>query len=365
MKRILSVLFTALCFFSCSTSDYTIEGSVQDKALNGTTIFIKERINREWISQDSTIIENEKFTFKGVSDSVKIVHLAYEFPKGKKVRQAFVLENGKLTAAIDSTGYMFIKGTSQNNLLQSYQDEKNTFYKKAENFSNTHKDSIKTTEQQLAYAKEENKLNSEEVSIDKKFATKNVNTIVGNFVFTNSFYGWTTSEKEALVALFNNDTKKNTRIKEILADIETEKKIAVGNQYTDFRLPDLNGDSISLSDLVGKTDYVLVDFWASWCGDCIHSFPELKTLYNSYKGSRFEIIGVSLDDDRAAWSAAITSYQLGWKHVSDLRGWKCVGSRIYAVNSIPNTILIDRSGKIVGRNLSIPEIGNLLSEKTQ
>lgn len=365
MKRIISVLFIALYICSCSTTDYKIEGSVEDKSLNGTKIYIKERINREWISIDSTIIDNEKFTFKGVFDSTRIVYLAYEFPKENKVRQAFVLENGKLTAAIDSTGFMYIRGTTQNNLLQSYQDEKKTLYKKIGKFSESNNDSLKTPEQKLAFEQAMDKLNLEETSIDIKYATENVNTIVGTYIFTNTFYGMSTAEKEAIVALMNAETKSIARIKEIIADLETEKRVAVGSQFTDFRLPGLVGDSIALSDLVGKTDYVLVDFWASWCGPCINSLPELKSLYNIHKGSRLEILSVSLDEDRALWSGAVASHQLVWKHVSDLKGWKCEGSRLYAVNSIPATVLIDKSGKIVGRNLSIHKIGNLLSGKTQ
>jgi len=364
MKKILFILFASFCFFSCTSNSYTINGTVDNKALDGTKIFIKERVDREWISLDSAVIENGKFIFNGVVDSAKIANLTYEFPSDNKVRQAFVLENGKITVKIDTTGFMVIKGTAQNDELQSYQDEKNAFYNRVNDFYKAHTDTVTTPEQQLALAKEEEKLSSEEVSIDKKFVTGHINTILGTYVFMNSFYGWTTAEKDSVASLFNDETKKVTRIKEILADIEIEKKVSVGNQFIDFRLPDVNGDSVSLSALVGKTDYLLVDFWASWCGPCIRSLPELKKLYDTYKGSRFEILGVSLDDDKTAWTGAISSHQLGWKHVSDLKGWKCAGSRAYAVNSIPNTVLIDKNGKIVGKNLSIPEIANLLIEKT-
>jgi peroxiredoxin len=171
------------------------------------------------------------------------------------------------------------------------------------------------------------------------------------------------AEKEAIVSLMTSETKNERRIQEIIADIKIEKKVAVGRQFTDFGLPSLNGDTVKLSDLVGKTDYVLIDFWASWCGPCMQFLPELKSFYNDFKGARFEILSVSLDADRAAWSGTVSAKQMDWKQVSDLKGWKCTGSRIYAVNSIPCTILIDKSGKIVGRNLSIPQIEKLLQEK--
>jgi thiol-disulfide isomerase/thioredoxin len=161
----------------------------------------------------------------------------------------------------------------------------------------------------------------------------------------------------------NAETKAVKRIQEIIADIETEKKVAVGSRFADIKLPSLSGDSISLSGLVGKTDFVLIDFWASWCGPCMHFLPELKGFYSKHRGSELEILGVSLDDDREAWSSTVTARKMIWKQFSDLNGWKCEGSRKCAVDSIPSTVLIDKSGKIVGRNLSIPEMENLLAKK--
>ncbi|MDR3651662.1 MAG: TlpA disulfide reductase family protein [Paludibacter sp.] len=363
MKKILLFSLTVLCMMSCNNSNFTITGKVDSQKLNGKTIFIKERINREWITIDSTIIENNKFNFKGVSDTAKIAYLTYEYPVNKHVRQAFVLENGKITVAIDTAGFMVINGTSQNDLLQTYQNSKNAFNQKADSYYKAHNDSVKTPEQEIAFSNEIDKLNQEEVSIDKKFATEHINTLVGNYVFMNSFYGYSIPEKEAIVNLMNTETKQVPRIQEIMADLEVEKKVAIGNKYVDFKLPGLNGDSIALSDMVGKTDYVLVDFWASWCGPCMHFLPELKSFYAKHCGNHFEILGVSLDDNKEAWTSTVATHQMTWKQVSDLKGWKCAGSRTYAVNSIPNTVLIDKAGKIIGRNLSLTEIEKILAKK--
>lgn len=363
MKKTVLFLFVILSIYSCKNSTFTIQGTVENKALNGKTIFIRERIDRVWKTIDSTLIEDQKFAFKGTSDTAKIAYLVYEYPAGHKVRQAFVLENGNLTASIDTTGFMIIKGTNQNDLFQSYQDDKNAFSKKSEAFYKLYKDSVKTPEQESAIAKETEKLNQEEASIDRKFATDHVNTLVGTHVFMNSFYGFTISEKEAIIALMNADTKNVKRIQEIIADMEVEKKVAVGNNYIDIKLPGINGDSIALSGLVGKTDFVLVDFWASWCGPCMQFLPELQSFYAKHKGTSLEILGVSLDDNKEAWTSTVAAHKIAWKLVSDLKGWKCEGSRAYAVNSIPCTVLIDKSGKIAGRNLSIPEMEKLMSAK--
>ena len=363
MKKIVLLLFVGLCISSCKNSTFTIHGSVDNKELNGKTIFIRERINREWKTIDSTKIESQNFAFKGICDSSKIVYLVYEYPATNKVRQAFVLENGNITASIDTTGFMVIKGTSQNDLLQSYQDEKNAFNKKSDAYFKTQKDTIKSPEQEMAISKETDKLNQEEVSIDKKFATNHVNSLVGTYVFMNSFYGLSTSEKEAIVELMNPETKNIKRVQEIIADIAIEKKSAVGNKFIDFKLPGIHGDSIALSDLVGKTDFVLVDFWASWCGPCMKFLPELQAFYSKHKGTELEILGVSLDDNNEAWNSTVAVHKINWKLVSDLKGWKSKGPRVYAINSIPNTVLIDKSGKIVGKNLSIPEMEKLLLKK--
>ncbi len=363
MKKIVFILITTLCINSCTKPSFKITGSVDNQTLNGKTIFIKERINREWKSIDSTKIENQKFSFKGKNDTSRIVYLVYSNQENKRVRQAFVLENAEISVSVDSSNYMTFKGTPDNELLQQYQDQKNAFNKKSEGFYSTFKNSNKTPCLRAAFDKKQDELNAEEVSIDKNFAIKHVNTLVGTHVFVNSFYEYNLAEKQTVVNLMNPETKKNTRIQEIIADMEVETKVAVGKQFIDIELAMYNGKTLSLSELVGKTDYVLIDFWASWCGPCMEFLPELQAFYSKYKGTKLEIYGVSLDDSKDAWAAAIKSHKIEWKLVSDLKGWKCKGSRTYAVNSIPSTVLIDKTGKIVGKNLSIIQMEEIINKK--
>jgi len=356
MKKILFILISTLCIYACTPTDYVINGTVNNEALNGTTIFLKQRIDREWITIDSALVSDKSFTFNGVCDTAKIAYLMYELPESDRVRQAFVLENGKISVSLDTTGFMTFSGTKQNELLQVYQNEKNVMYAAEEKNYNAQQDTTIAEDQKLSLEKELKNLEANEVSIDIKYSTGNINTLVGNHIFMNSFYAMTIAQKDSIVSLMNDETKNVKRISEIIQDLATEKKVSAGQPYTNFSLPALSGNPISVSEMVGKSDYLLIDFWASWCSSCIYSLPGLKKLYEQYKGSRLQILGVSLDDNKKSWTNAIQSHNLTWNHISDLKGWKNEGARAYAVNSIPCTVLIDKEGKIVGRNLSNSEI---------
>ncbi|MFN6037525.1 MAG: peroxiredoxin family protein, partial [Bacteroidota bacterium] len=125
--------------------------------------------------------------------------------------------------------------------------------------------------------------------------------------------------------------------------------LTVGADAPDITLPNTEGKNFSLSSLKGKI--VLIDFWASWCKPCIKDMPEVKKLYEKFKSKGFEILGVSLDENKDQWIAAISEYSLPWIHISDLGGWNSSAARTYDVNSIPFTILINKEGKIIQKGL--------------
>ncbi|MBU3677296.1 MAG: TlpA family protein disulfide reductase [Chitinophagaceae bacterium] len=133
---------------------------------------------------------------------------------------------------------------------------------------------------------------------------------------------------------------------------EIAEKLSItspGTTAPGFTLPDVNGDMVSLSQYKGQ--YVLVDFWASWCKPCREENPNVVAAYQKFHAKGFDILGVSLDEDKAKWKDAIQADGLSWKHVSDLKGWKSDVAALYNIQSIPSNVLLDKEGKVIAVNL--------------
>ena len=158
-------------------------------------------------------------------------------------------------------------------------------------------------------------------------------------------------------ALRNSETALN-----FMKALEPLKHTAPGAMAPDFTQNDVNGVPVKLSSFRGK--YVLVDFWASWCGPCRQENPNVVRVYNKYKEKNFTILGVSLDRQgaRADWLAAIKNDGLNWTQVSDLKYWSNAAAALFYVSSIPANFLIDPNGKIIAKNLRGDDLDDKLKE---
>lgn len=177
------------------------------------------------------------------------------------------------------------------------------------------------------------------------------------------FYMLSPEQKADMFAAIPAKRLQAEPLQAVYEEYQIELLTSAGNPYIDIVSLKADGTELSLSELVGKTEYVLVDFWASWCGPCRRLMPVLKELYESYHASgKLEILGVSCDRDEAAWLKAVADDELPWLHIRDQRTEPYTPCDKYGISAIPTTILINSDGVIVARNPSEAEIEEWLNK---
>ncbi|WP_400190848.1 redoxin domain-containing protein [Hymenobacter sp. B81] len=165
---------------------------------------------------------------------------------------------------------------------------------------------------------------------------------------------------DSVTAVYEKVQPASRYTKALVEHRARQQATAIGAVAPDIALSGTNGQPVALSSLRGK--YVLIDFWASWCGPCRQENPNVVKLYQAYKSKGFEIYGVSLDNSRDKWLKAIEADGLGWTHVSDLKGWQSAAGQQYGIRSIPATVLLDPQGRIIAKNLRGEELEKKVAE---
>jgi len=359
MKKflLLLLLLPALVRGQQNTRTFTIEGKL-DKYPDGTAIHLYKNGDNAEIA--NTTLAEGKFTLTG---SVEEPVLCFLVIGQEKPAEVYV-EPGKISfkGHKDQPGTFEISGSETHKDFTNFTDKFVPVAQKINGLANTINMTMPGKERDSLmnlYNAARDQIQSE---IDKFVAAK-PGSYVTPFVLSVT-YGF----NEDVMLLEKRYQKlsagiKNSASGKQLAGFITENKIgAVGTEAVDFSQPDTTGKLVSLSSFRGK--YVLVDFWASWCGPCRQENPNVVENFKKFSNRNFTVLGVSLDrpGQKNKWLDAIKQDNLTWTHVSDLKFWDNAAAKLYRVQGIPQNFLVDPNGKIVAKNLRGPELEQKLCE---
>lgn len=345
MKKILILAAAAAVLCSCGNKNkYVISGNVA--GANGTVYLFDEQEN----VLDSASVQEGAFRFEGVAETPKLAILRDSRDDGSTFGAMLILEPGTLTVADDAaTPYRKrVTGTPANDASTAYSEAGSTLVQEF-------RDAATSQERRDAIEKEYEQLTRTAVD-------QNRDNLFGVVLLAQQL-GYELSGQELLdeIAKFPAEMQQTDLLVKLKESAQQRRKTDVGQPFIDIEQPNAAGEQVSLRSVVENPSnkYVLLDFWASWCGPCMGEVPHLKKTYDEFHKKGFEIFGVSFDQDRAKWLEAVDQNGMNWVHVSEVNGFDNPAAKDYAVEGIPANFLIDNQGKIVAKNLR----GEALYEK--
>lgn len=335
---------------------YQISGKIE--GLKKRKVFLKSYFHEKEII-DSVFSQDGNFRFQGklAYPQTFTLYLSPMTDERKIVVQA---GNMQVTAKAGDLEHAQIQGSSANDDMDIYQEQIKLGRKFAKGVSAVESDNTLTsTEKQRKIYAIFTKVESFYDSVTTEFVKSHPNSIVSAMVIKSRFI-LANNEAKARESfeVLTDVVKKSFYGKTIQSYLFANEKVSVGKIAPEITIQDVNGNPFQLSSLQGK--FVLIDFWASWCGPCRQENPNLVQMYQAFKEKDFEIVGVSIDDNTKSWTKAIETDSLQWKQVSDGNGMEGEVAKRYLISAIPTNFLLDKRGKIIAKNLRGEELKKAL-----
>lgn len=343
-------------------STYTVTGKIS--GIDSGWVYL---LNRESGADapDSAAVKNGSFVFKGKAGEPQFCLLGIPNNGKKEYRLGFFVSPGDIhiTGRKDSIDNANVTGSTAQDEYKSFDASRKSLNDEESKLDQLYmvardkKDTKTTDSLEKVYQVYEKK----DKDFVKSYIKHNPSSYIGAFeAYQNFSYNPDVTELDSVYNGFDSTVKQSYFGKKLKSTLDIAKQTAVGNAAPEFAQNDANGKPISLSSFKGK--YVLVDFWASWCGPCRAENPAVVKAYQKFHPKGFEILGVSLDQKKDKWQEAIKKDKLSWTQVSDLQGWKNSAAALYGVQGIPMNFLLDKKGKIIGKGLRGEDLEKKLQE---
>ena len=376
MKKIVLSLAVIVGVLACNSKPegFVLNGTLTGDVENGTQIFIR-KINEtnQPYDIDTTTVENGKFTISGPAESPELIYVFIDKIQGYT---PVVAEKGEieLTAQKDSLNFAKVKGTVQNDIFFNYLETSRTLSDQATSIQRDMQNANMTGNEATANSLRDEfaELQEEYKNFELDFIKNNPNGLISALLIEKGLNSRMVESEEAqkMYDALTTEIKETLPAKNVLKSLEAAKEreakgksTSIGATAPDFSGPTPDGKELSLKEAMGKV--TIIDFWAAWCKPCRAENPNVVNVYNKYHSKGLSIIGVSLDRKEEDWKKAIADDNLTWNHISSLDYFNDAIAKLYNVEAIPATFILDENGVIVAKNLRGPELESKIVELLQ